>query len=111
DGTIVFHALSKSNMKQIVDLMLSEVSSGLFEKAISLEVTDKAKGWLAEKGYDPHFGARPLRRLIQEHVEDKLSDAVLAGDFNPGDIAIVDLNDEGEIQVTCQSPIPVSPNQ
>jgi ATP-dependent Clp protease ATP-binding subunit ClpC len=111
DATIVFHALSKSNMKQIVDLMLSEVTSGLFEKAISLEVTDKAKGWLAEKGYDPHFGARPLRRLIQEHVEDKLSDAVLAGDFSPGDIAIVDLNDEGKIQVTCQSPVPVSPNQ
>ena len=98
-------------MKQIIDLMLNEVSSGLFEKAISLEVTDKAKDWLAQKGYDPHFGARPLRRTIQEYVEDKLSDAVLAGDFNPGDTAIVDLNDDGEIKVTCQSPVPVTPKQ
>ena len=111
DGTVVFHALSKSHMKQIIDLMLNEVSSGLLEKAISLEVTDKAKDWLAQKGYDPHFGARPLRRTIQEYVEDKLSDAVLAGDFNPGDTAIVDLNDDGEIKVTCQSPVPVTPKQ
>ena len=111
DGTVVFHALSKSHMKQIVDLMLNEVSAGLFEKAITLEVTDKAKEWLAYKGYDPHFGARPLRRMIQDHVEDKLSDAVLAGEFNPGDTAVVDLNDNDEIRVTCESPLPVAPKQ
>jgi ATP-dependent Clp protease ATP-binding subunit ClpC len=111
DGTVVFHALSKSHMKQIVDLMLNEVSTGLFEKAITLEVTDKAKEWLANKGYDPHFGARPLRRMIQDHLEDKLSDAVLAGDFSPGDTAIVDLNDDEEIHVTCESPLPVAPKQ
>ena len=111
DGTVVFHALSKSHMKQIVDLMLNEVSAGLFEKAITLEVTDKAKEWLANKGYDPHFGARPLRRMIQDHLEDKLSDAVLAGDFSPGDTAIVDLNDDEEIHVTCESPLPVAPKQ
>ncbi len=110
DGTVVFHALSKSHMKEIVDLMLNEVSAGLFEKAITLEVTDKAKEWLADKGYDPHFGARPLRRMIQDHVEDKLSDAVLAGEFNPGDTAVVDLNDD-EIQVTSESPLPVAPKQ
>ena len=111
DGTVVFHALSKFHMKEIVDLMLNEVSAGLLEKAITLEVTDKAKDWLADKGYDPHFGARPLRRMIQDHVEDKLSDAVLAGDFNPGDTAIVDLNDDDEIKVTCESPLPVAPKQ
>ena len=111
DGTVVFHALSKFHMKEIVDLMLNEVSVGLLEKAITLEVTDKAKDWLADKGYDPHFGARPLRRMIQDHVEDKLSDAVLAGDFNPGDTAIVDLNDDDEIKVTCESPLPVAPKQ
>ena len=110
DGTVVFHALSKSHMKEIVDLMLNEVSAGLFEKAITLEVTDKAKEWLADKGYDPHFGARPLRRMIQDHVEDKLSDAVLAGEFNPGDTAVVDLNND-EIQVTSESPLPVAPKQ
>ena len=110
DGTVVFHALSKSHMKEIVDLMLNEVSAGLFEKAITLEVTNKAKEWLADKGYDPHFGARPLRRMIQDHVEDKLSDAVLAGEFNPGDTAVVDLNND-EIQVTSESPLPVAPKQ
>ena len=111
DGTVVFHALSKFHMKEIVDLMLNEVSAGLLEKAITLEVTDKAKDWLADKGYDPHFGARPLRRMIQDHVEDKLSDAVLAGQFNPGDTAVVDLNDDDEIKVTCESPLPVAPKQ
>ena len=111
DGTVVFHALSKFHMKEIVDLMLNEVSAGLLEKAITLEVTDKAKDWLADKGYDPHFGARPLRRMIQDHVEDKLSDAVLAGEFNPGATAVVDINDDDEIKVTCESPLPVAPKQ
>ena len=72
DGTVVFHALSREHMHEIVDLMLSEVSSNLIEKGISLDMTDEAKAWLAEKGYDPQFGARPLRRLIQDSVEDKL---------------------------------------
>jgi len=108
DGTEVFHALTREHMEQIVELMLTEVSSTLIEKGISLEVTDEAKGWLSEKGYDPQFGARPLRRVIQDSVEDRLSDAILGGDLKPGDTAVVDTGDDG-IVVAAQSPVPLAP--
>jgi len=98
DSVVVFHPLTKEDIRQIVDLMLSMVSQQLAEKEIKLEVTDAAKDFLGEKGYDEVFGARPLRRVIQEMVEDKLSDSLLRGTFRSGDTAIVDLED-GEIVV------------
>ena len=104
DGTVVFHALSREHMQQIVDLMLATVSRELVAKGITMEVTPEAKAWLADKGYDPHFGARPLRRLIQDHVEDKLSDAVLGGKLNPGDTAVIELDGE-EIKIKTQKPV------
>ncbi len=94
DGVVVFHALTKEHIRQIVDLMLLEVWKELAEKAIKLEVTDAAKNLLGEKGYDPVFGARPLRRTIQDLLEDPLSDAFLRGDFQSGDTVLVDC--EGE---------------
>ncbi len=94
DGVVVFHALTKEHIRQIVDLMLLEVWKELAEKAIKLEVTDTAKNLLGEKGYDPVFGARPLRRTIQDLLEDPLSDAFLRGDFQSGDTVLVDC--EGE---------------
>jgi len=106
DGTVVFHALSKEQMHEIVELKLKDVADGLLEKGISLEVTEAAKDWLAEKGYDPQFGARPVRRVVQDSVEDKLSDSILAGELNPGDTAFIDI-EEDAITVTSQSPIPV----
>ena len=108
DGTVVFHALSKEHMTQIVDLRLNDVSIGLIEKGITLEVTDRAKEWLAEKGYDPLFGARPVRRLIQDSIEDKLSDYLLAGELSPGDTAVIDINDEDETTIESRSPIPAA---
>ncbi len=81
DGVVVFHALTKEHIRQIVDLMLAIVSQQLAEKEIKLEVTDAAKDFLGEKGYDEVFGARPLRRVIQDMVEDKLSDSLLRGQF------------------------------
>ena len=107
DATIVFHALSREHMHQIVELMMSEVASNLIEKGIELEVTDGAKDWIAENGYDPQFGARPLRRVIQDNVEDKLSDAILHGDLKPGDTAVIDI-DDGEITIKSQSPVPLT---
>ncbi len=107
DSTIVFHALSREHMHQIVELMMIEVASNLIEKGIELEVTDGAKDWIAENGYDPQFGARPLRRVIQDNVEDKLSDAILHGDLNPGDTAVIDI-DDGEITIKSQSPVPLT---
>ena len=109
DRTVVFHALTREHMEQIVDLMLAEVSSSLIEKGISLDVTKEAKGWLGEKGYDPQFGARPLRRVIQENVEDRLSDAILGGELNPGDTAVIDTSDDDGIVVKTQSPVPLAP--
>jgi hypothetical protein len=81
DGVVVFHSLTKEQIRQIVDLMLTSVTQQLSEKGIKLEVTDAAKDFLGEKGYDEVFGARPLRRVIQDMVEDKLSEAVLRDEF------------------------------
>ncbi len=81
DGTVVFHPLTKEHIRQIVDLMLAAVTQQLAEKEIKLEVTGAAKDFLGEKGYDEVFGARPLRRVIQDMIEDKLSDSVLRGEF------------------------------
>ncbi len=98
DGIVVFHALTKEHIRQIVDLMLREVWKELAEKNVVLEVTDAAKNLLGEKGYDPVFGARPLRRLIQDMVEDPLSEALLRGDFQSGDTVLLDREDD-EIKI------------
>ena len=108
DGSVVFHALSREDMQQIVDLMLVEVASSLIEKGIDMDVTQEAKDWMAGKGYDPMFGARPLRRVIQDNVEDKLSDAILGGDLKPADTAVIDITDD-EIVVKAQSPLHAAP--
>jgi ATP-dependent Clp protease ATP-binding subunit ClpC len=94
DATVVFHALSKEHIRQIVDLMLNQIIASLREKNITLEVTDEAKDFIGKKGYDPVFGARPLRRTIQNLVEDQLSEALLRGEFLPGDTVVVDCVEE-----------------
>jgi ATP-dependent Clp protease ATP-binding subunit ClpC len=96
DGTMVFHALNREEIKQIVDLELDKVRERLVEQQLTLEVTEEAKGYLADEGYDPNFGARPLRRVIQNKVEDALSEGILAGTFQVGDTVQVDCQD-GEI--------------
>ena len=94
DTTLVFHPLSKAHIRSIVDMMLAEVETRIKEKQVELEVSEAARDWLGEKGYDPVFGARPLRRVIQERLEDSLSEAVLRGDFSAGDTIRVDLRKE-----------------
>ena len=103
DGTVVFHPLSRDHMHEIIPIELKDVTSNLIEKGIDLEVTDEAKDWLAEKGYDPAFGARPLRRVIQDNIEDKLSDAILGDSLGPADTAIIDVEDD-ELIVRTESP-------
>jgi ATP-dependent Clp protease ATP-binding subunit ClpC len=103
DGVVVFHALTKEHIRKIVDLMLAAVTQQLAEKKVKLEVTEAAKDFLGEKGYDEVFGARPLRRVIRDKVEDKLSEALLSGKFQTGDTVIVDLED-GEILL---HPVPI----
>ncbi len=93
DATIVFRSLTKAEITDIVDLELAKVQERLAEHQINLNVTDAAKTLLADEGYDPDYGARPLRRVIQYRVEDALSDTLLAGEFKDGDTIVVDAED------------------
>ncbi|MHB0866457.1 MAG: ATP-dependent Clp protease ATP-binding subunit [Thermoleophilia bacterium] len=90
DEVIVFHKLDRAHIKLIVDLMIKRVSQQLSERQVTVELTPKAKELLADKGYDPAFGARPLRRAIQQYVEDLLADEVLAGAIPDGSTILVD---------------------
>jgi ATP-dependent Clp protease ATP-binding subunit ClpC len=90
DASVVFHALTKEHIRQIVDLMLREAVASMAEKKITLEVSEAARDFLGEKGYDPEYGARPLRRVIQQEVEDKLSENVLRGEYETGSKVLVD---------------------
>jgi ATP-dependent Clp protease ATP-binding subunit ClpC len=90
DDVIVFHALQEEHMKEIVELMLMTVSKRISEFGLHLEFTQAAKELLVKNGYDPTFGARPLRRVIQRMVEDQLSEEMLAGKFKSGDEILVD---------------------
>lgn len=90
DGVVVFHALHKDHIRQILDLMLIQVQKELDAHEVKLEVTDEAKDLLCEKGYDETFGARPLRRVIQNLVEDRLSEGILESRFRAGDTVMID---------------------
>jgi ATP-dependent Clp protease ATP-binding subunit ClpC len=96
DEVIVFHSLSQEDVKQIVDLMMKRVREQLKSKDLGIELTDAAKTLLAQKGYDPALGARPLRREIQRLVEDPLSEKLLWKEFRAGQTIIVDARD-GEV--------------
>jgi ATP-dependent Clp protease ATP-binding subunit ClpC len=97
DSVIVFRALAREHIRQIVSLELDKVAERLVENEILLKATPTAIDKLAEEGYDPDMGARPLRRVIQQRVEDPLSDALLGGDFVNGDTIVVDLNADGDL--------------
>ena len=94
DGIVVFHALTREHILKIVELMLAQVAKNLEGKRLYLEATEQAKNILGDKGFDPVFGARPLRRTIQDMVEDPLSDALLSGQFQEGDSVLLDVEDE-----------------
>jgi ATP-dependent Clp protease ATP-binding subunit ClpC len=97
DSVVIFRSLSKDDIKQIVSLELSKVSERLKDHELVLTASEEALALLAAQGYDSEFGARPLRRVIQQKVEDPLSDRVLAGEFVNGDAIKVDVNEDGEL--------------
>ena len=103
DSTVVFHQLDRPEILSIVDLMMDQVRHELDDKQIGLELSDAAKEHLGEKGFDPVLGARPLRRLIQNEVEDQLSEELLAGRLGAGDVAYVDFED-GQIKIITRAP-------
>jgi ATP-dependent Clp protease ATP-binding subunit ClpB len=96
DETIIFHRLDRGQLRTIVDVQLRNFEKRLAERDMRLEITDAAKDYLANVGYDPTYGARPLKRAIQRHLENGLAEDILAGRFAAGDTIVVDAG-EGEL--------------
>ena len=92
---MLFHRLNKAAIRQIVDIQLRRTEKLLASRELRLDLTDRAKDWLAETGYDPQFGARPLKRALQRELMEPLSKAILAGDFGPGAVVRVDKGKDG----------------
>jgi ATP-dependent Clp protease ATP-binding subunit ClpC len=98
DSVIVFRSLNRSDIRSIVALEVAKVSKRLEDHQITLQPTDAALDYLAEEGYDTEMGARPVRRIIQQQLEDKLSDAMLGGRFKDGETIIVDVEETTDEQ-------------
>jgi ATP-dependent Clp protease ATP-binding subunit ClpB len=96
DDIILFHRLQRAEMGKIVDIQFARLQKLLTDRKIKLELDDKARTWLANRGYDPAYGARPLKRVIQRHVQDPLAEQILAGRVKDGDTVRVSVRD-GEI--------------
>jgi ATP-dependent Clp protease ATP-binding subunit ClpC len=107
DEVIIFHILTEEDVRQIVDLQMKEISQRLADKGIIIELTEAARDWLAKEGYDPQFGARPLRRTLQRRVESPLSICLLHGEFKEGDKVMVDIGEEGIVFQCKEEPIAV----
>ncbi len=106
DEIIVFHPLSRNHVRQIVDLQMREVQTRLSEQGLTVHLTDAARDWLADKGFDINFGARPLRRTLQRNVESPLAVQLLHGDFQKGDQVVIDV--AGDALVFQRQPISVA---
>ena len=96
DDVVVFDALSPEQLTGIVDIQVGQLAERLAARRLTLQVSDAAKSWLASRGYDPAYGARPLRRLIQQAIGDTLARKLLAGDVRDGDTVHVDVAADGE---------------
>ncbi|NLG44958.1 AAA family ATPase, partial [Gordonia sp. (in: high G+C Gram-positive bacteria)] len=96
DDVVIFDALSPEQLVRIVDIQLDNLAQRLRQRRLELAVTPKAKAWLSERGFDPLYGARPLRRLVQQAIGDQLAKALLAGDVRDGDTVPVDVSADGE---------------
>ena len=100
DDIVVFHPLTADELKQIVGIMTNDLRKRLADRDLSLEFSDAALSELAKDGYDPEYGARPLRRAIQNKIEDPLADALLSGQYQDGDTIKVDLDDNNQFIFT-----------
>ena len=90
DETITFHQLTRDDLVQIVDIQIGNLAHRLRDRGLLIEVTPAAKVALANEGYDPQFGARPLKRVIQQRIENQIATRILSGEFGPGDVIVVD---------------------
>ena len=100
DEIIVFDPIDKEQMNKIVELFVKRLAKMLKEQGINLEITDKAKEKLSDEGFDPEYGARPLKRVFQKNVENKIAEALLEGDFKDGDTIIVDTDENNNIVIS-----------
>jgi ATP-dependent Clp protease ATP-binding subunit ClpB len=100
DEIVVFHRLDESHIERIVDIQVDELRARLAERGLGLELTEAAREHLARVGYDPDFGARPLKRVLQREVSDPIALALLKGEFAEGDVIRVDANPDGELVFT-----------
>ena len=107
DETIIFHALSADEIKQVVELMLDRVAKQIAMKGMDFSVTEKAKELLAKEGFDPQYGARPLRRAVQRLVEDPLAEEVLLGRFDANDTVLVDVAEDDDTKITFRKGSPL----
>jgi ATP-dependent Clp protease ATP-binding subunit ClpB len=105
DDIVVFSALSTDDLAQIVELYVDRLQRRLGERRLELAVTPDARAWLAERGYDPIYGARPLRRLMQNEIDDRLATALLGGSIRDGETVLVDLADDGESLTVTATPV------
>ncbi|MGW4929317.1 ATP-dependent Clp protease ATP-binding subunit [Agromyces sp. NPDC004153] len=108
DDIVVFSALSEQELGEIVNLYIDRLSARLHERRLELGVTPDARAWLAERGYDPLYGARPLRRLMQKEIDDRLARALLAGEIRDGDSVLVALAPDGETLTVSRAEVPVA---
>jgi ATP-dependent Clp protease ATP-binding subunit ClpB len=102
DDIVIFDRLDAAQIRHIVDIQLRRFASRLERRDLTIEVSDRAKDFLAQVGWDPQYGARPLKRAIQKHLEDALARKVLAGDFPPGTRILVDRAASGELVFTSR---------
>jgi len=93
DEIVVFKSLTRENLGEIVGIQLQHVSNLLADRGLKLEISPAAREWLADVGYDPEFGARPLKRAIQREVQDPLALKILSGDFSEGDMIKINIMD------------------
>jgi len=96
DDVVMFHALNEEELEEIVDIQLNQLGKRLAQRRLRLEVSDSARFWLAVRGYDPAYGARPLRRLIQQSIGDSLAKELLAGEVADGDVVKVNVSPDGD---------------
>jgi ATP-dependent Clp protease ATP-binding subunit ClpB len=103
DETIVFHSLSEEHLKEIVEIQLNSLRKRLAERHIELELTDRARGFLVRTGYDPAYGARPLKRAIQREIETPMARRILAGDIRDGERLVADVDSSGKLVFVSKS--------
>jgi ATP-dependent Clp protease ATP-binding subunit ClpC len=97
DEIVIFNRLTMEHVMQIVDIQMRQIQARLAEHGLQVILTEAARRWLAEEGYDPSFGARPLKRVLQKQVESPLAVRLLRGEFRAGDVIVVDVGEQGLI--------------